>query len=172
MAAVPGLIESITKRILFIRGEKVLLDEHLARLYGVQTKALVQATKRNLARFPVDFMFQLNNEEWENLRSQSVTSSPDGWGGRRTPPYAFTQEGVAMLSSILRSDQAVMVNIKIMRAFVRLREILASNHELAKKLEALEQKYDAQFRVVFEAIRHLMATPTREKKPIGFGPNG
>ncbi len=112
MAAVPGLIESITKRILFIRGEKVLLDEHLARLYGVQTKALVQATKRNLARFPVDFMFQLNNEEWENLRSQSVTSSPDGWGGRRTPPYAFTQEGVAMLSSILRSDQAVMVNIE------------------------------------------------------------
>lgn len=163
-----GLVERITQTILFIRGEKILLDENLAVLYGVQTKVLVQAVKRNLDRFPDDFMFQLSQEEWENLRSQSVTSSSDGWGGRRTPPYAFTREGVAMLSSVLRSDQAVQVNIEIMRAFVRLREILSTHQDLAKKLEHLERKYDSQFKAVFDAIRQLMAPPAPKKKPIGF----
>ena len=163
-----ALVERITQTILFVRGEKVLLDEDLAVLYGVQTKALVQAVKRNLERFPDDFMFQLSQEEWENLRSQSVTSSLEGYGGRRYAPYAFTQEGVAMLSSVLRSDQAVQVNIEIMRAFVRLREILSTNHELAKKLENLERKYDSQFKAVFDAIRQLMAPPVPKKKPIGF----
>lgn len=113
-------------------------------------------------------MFQLTQEEWDNLRSQNVTSKREGRGGRRYAPYAFTQEGVAMLSSVLRSARAVQVNIEIMRAFVRLREILSSHHELAKKLEALEQRYDSQFQVVFEAIRQLMAPPAKEKRPIGF----
>jgi hypothetical protein len=168
MDATHGLADRITKTILFIRGEKVLLDEDLAVLYGVETKALVQAVKRNEERFPADFMFQLTQEEWDHLRSQIVTSNREGWGGRRYAPYAFTQEGVAMLSSVLRSSRAIQVNIEIMRAFVRLREILSSHHELAKKLEALEQRYDSQFQVVFEAIRQLMAPPAREKRPIGF----
>ena len=172
MNAPAGFVERITKSIHFIRGEKVLLDEHLAGLYGVQTKALVQAVKRNLERFPDDFMFQLTPEEWGDLRSQTVTSSSDGWGGRRTAPYAFTEQGVAMLSSVLRSDQAVSVNIEIMRAFVRLREILATHHELARKLDLLEQKYDAQFKAVFDAIRQLMEPRVPRRKPIGFHPGG
>ncbi len=169
MESIHGLVDRITKTILFIRGAKVLLDEDLAILYGVETKALVQAVKRNEERFPADFMFQLTQEEWKNLRSQIVTSTSGSRGGRRYAPYALTQEGVAMLSSVLRSAQAVQVNIEIMRAFVRLREILASHHELAKKLEALEQRYDSQFQVVFEAIRQLMMPAAREKRPIGFG---
>lgn len=167
MEGTHGLMERITRTILFIRGEKVILDEDLAVLYGVETGALVRAVKRNLERFPEDFMLQLSSEEWEALRCQSGISKIRG--GRRYAPYAFTEQGVAMLSSVLRSDQAVRVNIEIMRAFVRLREILASNHELARKFEALEQKYDAQFKVVFEAIRQLIAPPVREKWAIGFG---
>jgi hypothetical protein len=163
-----GLVERITQTILFIRGEKVLLDVDLAALYRVETRALVQAVKRNEDRFPSDFMFQLTAEEWELLRSQSVISNPEGRGGRRTPPYAFTQEGVAMLSSVLRSDQAVQVNTEIMRAFVRLREILSTHHDLAKKLESLERKYDSQFKAVFDAIRSLMAPTVPKKRPIGF----
>jgi hypothetical protein len=163
-----ALVERITKTILFIRGEKVLLDEDLALLYGVETKVLVQAVKRNLDRFPEDFMFQLGVEEWEYLRSQSVTSKPEGRGGRRYAPYAFTEQGVAMLSSVLKSEQAVQVNIEIMRAFVRLREILSTHHELARKLDGLERKYDSQFKAVFDAIRQLMAPPLPKKKPIGF----
>jgi hypothetical protein len=162
-----GLVERITKTILFLRGEKVLLDEDLAILYGVETRNLVQAVKRNLERFPEDFMFQLTPAEWEALRSQTGISK-EGRGGRRYPPYAFTEQGVAMLSSVLRSDQAVHVNIEIMRAFVRLREILSTHADLAKKLENLERKYDSQFKAVFDAIRQLMAPPVPKKRPIGF----
>ena len=145
-----------------------MLDADLAKLYGVETKVLLQAVKRNTERFPADFMFQLSEVEWSNLKSQTVTSSSEGWGGRRTPPYAFTEQGVAMLSSVLRSNQAVQVNIEIMRAFVRLREILATHQELAKQLDNLERKYDSQFKAVFDAIRQLMEPPIPKKKPIGF----
>jgi len=159
----------IENSILFVRGEKVILDEDLAFLYGVSTKVLIQAVKRNKERFPPDFMFQLNKEEFASLRSQFVTSKlKSGRGGRRYPPYAFSEEGVAMLSSVLNSLRAIKVNIEIMRAFVRLRKILASHAELARKLEALEKKYDSQFKVVFEAIRQLMAEPERSAKKIGF----
>ena len=160
--------ERIEKSILLIRGHKVLLDRDLAELYGVPTKVLLQAVKRNKKRFPVDFMLQLSPEELKNLRSQFVTSS--AWGGRRYPPYAFTEQGVAMLSSVLHSDRAIDVNIAIMRAFVRLREILSSHKDLARKLEELEKKYDGQFKVVFEAIHQLMQPPTSEQQEgrIGF----
>ncbi len=159
-------VDRIEKAILLIRRQKVMLDADLAELYGVETKVLVQAVKRNLERFPEDFMFQLSQEEFAILRSQIVTSSE--WGGRRYPPYAFTEQGVAMLSSVLRSQRAIQVNIEIMRAFIRLRQMLASHVELARKLDALEKKYDAQFKQVFEAIRQLMAPPEPKRHPIGF----
>ena len=144
----------------------MLLDADLAALYGVETKVLLQAVRRNRERFPDDFMFQLTEEEFDDLRSQSVTSS---WGGRRYRPYAFTEQGVAMLSSVLRSPQAIAVNIEIMRAFVRLRELLASHRVLAKRLEELEAKTDSRFKQVFEAIRQLMLPPDPPKKrQIGF----
>jgi hypothetical protein len=152
--------------ILMIRGQKVLLDADLATMYGVEVKVLNQAVKRNADRFPEDFMFQLSEDEVGILRSQSVTSS--SWGGRRYRPFAFTEQGVAMLSSVLRSPRAVQVNIEIMRAFVRLRQMLQTNSELSRKLAALEKKYDAQFKVVFEAIRELMTPPTKPKRRIGF----
>jgi hypothetical protein len=159
-------VERIERAILLIRGEKVMLSDELAKLYEVEPRVLVQAVKRNLNRFPADFMFQISAEEWKNLKSQSVISS---WGGIRTPPYAFTEQGVAMLSSVLNSERAVAVNIGIMRAFVRLRQMLASNAELARKLAALENKYDAQFKVVFDAIRQLMSPPSEPKRrEIGF----
>ena len=144
-----------------------MLSTHLAALYEVKPKALVQAVKRNIDSFPEDFMFQLAQEDFAILKSQIVTSS---WGGiRRATPYAFTEQGVAMLSSVLRSKRAIMVNIEIMRAFVRMRQILAANVDLARKLAALEKKYDAQFKVVFDAIRELMVRPEQGKKrPIGF----
>ena len=142
-----------------------MLSIELANLYQVEPRALIQAIKRNLNRFPGDFMFQLTAEEWENLKSQFVISS---WGGVRTPPYAFTEQGVAMLSSVLNSDRAVQVNIEIMRAFVRLRQLLASNADLARKLESLEKKYDEQFKVVFDAIRQLMSPPEPKRREIGF----
>ena len=159
-------VDRIEKAILLIHGQKVMLDADLAELYGVETKVLVQAVKRNLERFPEDFMFQLSQEEFAILRSQIVTSSD--WGGRRYRPYAFTEQGVAMLSSVLRSQRAIQVNIEIMRAFIRLRQMLASHVELARKLDALEKKYDAQFKQVFEAIRQLMAPPEPKRRPIGF----
>ena len=159
-------VERIEKAILLVRKQKVMLDADLAVLYGVETRVLVQAVKRNIERFPEDFMFQLNREEFAVLRSQSVTSSD--WGGRRYPPYAFTEQGVAMLSSVLRSQQAIQVNIEIMRAFIRLRQMLASHAALARKLDALEKKYDAQFKEVFEAIRQLMAPPEPKRRAIGF----
>ena len=144
----------------------MILDADLARLYGVTTKALIQATKRNRERFPHDFMLQLTVTELAHLRSQSVTSST--WGGRRTPPYAFTEQGVAMLSGVLRSARAVKVNVEIMRAFVRIRRVLESHLDLARKIRMLEAKCDSQFAVVFEAIRELMAPPVRPAKKIGF----
>lgn len=143
-----------------------MLSTDLADLYEVEPRALVQAVKRNIERFPTDFMFQLSKDEFDNLKSQNVISS---WGGlRRATPYAFTEQGVAMLSSVLRSKRAVMVNVEIMRAFVRLRQMLAAHVDLARTLAALEKKYDAQFKIVFDAIRELMAPPSGKKRPIGF----
>jgi phage regulator Rha-like protein len=163
-AIVPA--ERIESRILLIRGHKVMLDSDLAQLYGVETRVLVQAIKRNMERFPEDFLFQLNRQEFRHLRSQSVTSNR--WGGRRYPPYAFTEQGVAMLSSVLRSKRAVLVNVEIMRAFVRLRRLLASHADLQRRLDELEKKYDAKFKVVFDAIRELMIPPKKKRRPIGF----
>lgn len=160
------LADRIASAILLLRGEKVMLDADLAALYGVETKALVRAVKRNVERFPEDFMFQLTKSEFDNLRYQSGTSR--SWGGRRTAPYAFTEHGVTMLSSVLHSERAIRVNIEVVRAFVRLRRILATHDDLARKLVALEKKYDAQFRVVFDAIRDLMAPPPATKRRIGF----
>ncbi len=143
-----------------------MLDFDLATLYGVETGALKRAVKRNLGRFPGDFMFVLSTQEVDNLRCQFGISR---WGGTRYRPYAFTEQGVAMLSSVLRSERAVKVNIEIMRAFVRLRAMLSSHEDLARKLAALEKKYDAQFRAVFEAIRQLMMPSQPRRRPIGFG---
>ncbi len=144
-----------------------MLDSVLAELYEVETKVLVQAVGRNKERFPDDFMFRLNVEEFARLRSQIVTSNATR-GGRRYAPYAFTEQGVAMLSSVLRSERAVQVNIEIMRAFVRLRQMLASDQDLARRLNELEKKYDRQFGVVFEAIRQLMEPPTPPRRRLGF----
>jgi hypothetical protein len=165
--------ERVTHQILPVRGIKVMLDAHLAALYGVPTKVLLQAVKRNLERFPEDFMLQLAAEEWAILRSQIVTSSAQH-GGRRYPPYAFTEQGVAMLSSVLNSDRAIAVNIEIMRAFVRMRELLASNRELAQKLAELERKiatHDQSITGILKAIRELMNPPQPKKRGIGFTAN-
>ncbi len=156
---------SIERRIYLMRGKKVMIDTDLAALYRVPTKAFNQAVRRNMLRFPADFMFQLTADETENLRSQFVTSS---WGGRRYIPFVFTEQGVAMLSSVLKSDRAIQVNIAIMRAFVKLRELLATHQEVAQRLEELErkfQKHDGQIRQVFDAIRALLEPP---KSAIGF----
>jgi hypothetical protein len=159
-------VESVPLRIVTIRGERVMLSFDLAALYGVEAKTLIQAVKRNAERFPADFLFQVTREEWVSLKSQFVTSS---WGGlRRAMPYAFTEHGVAMLSSVLRSSRAVQVNIEIMRAFVRIREMAMNHGDLARRLDALEAKYDGQFRVVFDAMRQLMAPPAVERPRIGF----
>jgi hypothetical protein len=161
-------LEQIERSILLIRGQKAMLSMHLAELYGVETRVLNQAVKRNISRFPEDFMFQLNSAEVEQLVSQNVIPHKKYFGG--SLPYAFTEQGVAMLSSVLNSERAIKVNIEVMRAFVRLRQILASNKELAKRLDELEKKYDAQFKIVFDAIRQLMAPsdPEPPKKRIGF----
>ena len=149
-----------------------MLDADLAALYGVRTKALVQAVKRNARRFPPDFMFHLTSAEHENLRSRSVTSSLNrGWGGRRSLPYAFTEQGVGMLSSVLRSKRAIQVNVAIIRTFVRMRRVLASRGDLARRLDALERKYEAHFKAVFNAIRALMAPEPEPSRPIGFRPD-
>jgi len=165
--------EVIEKRIYVIRGNKVMLDSDLAELYGVETRSLVQGLKRNLDRFPEDFMFQLTREELELWRSQIVISNPAARMGLRRPPYAFTEQGVAMLSSVLRSDRAVKVNIAIMRAFARLRELLALHKDLARQIEALERKdaeHDDRFRIVFEAIHELAADTPKPRRRIGFKP--
>jgi len=163
------LVEVVVSKILFIRGKKVMLDKDLAELYEVQTKNLNKAVKRNIERFPEDFMFQLTKKETETLRFQIGTSKR---GGRKYLPYAFTQEGVAMLSSVLRSKRAVKVNIQIMRAFVQLRRLILTNHDLRWKIEAMEKKYDRKFLVVFEAIKQLLEpTKIEEKERVveGFG---
>lgn len=160
--------EVIVTKIIFLRGEKVLLDRDLAELYGVETKQLKRAVRRNIKRFPEDFMFELSKEEWENLRYHFGTSS---WGGIRYAPMAFTEQGVAMLSSVLNSDRAIEVNIAIMRAFVQLRKMIASNDELARKLRELEhrlEKHDKDIGLIFEAIRELMTPPEKPPKKIGF----
>jgi phage regulator Rha-like protein len=161
--SVPERIES---KILLLRGQKVMLDRDLAELYGVPTKNLKRAVQRNKSRFPDDFAFVLDNQEVAILRCQFGTSS--SWGGVRYKPMAFTEQGVAMLSSVLNSERAVQVNIAIIRAFVRLRQLLASHEDLARMLAELEKKYDEQFRVVFDALRELMTPPAPAKKEIGF----
>ena len=179
MTALQPVIQS---RILALREQRVMLDADLAQLYGVETRVLVQAVKRNLARFPEDFMFQLSTEEWAALRSQSVISNTEGRGGRRTAPYAFTEQGVAMLSTVLGSPRAIAVNIEIMRTFVRVRALAATHGDLAKRLAELEDKTEAlamnhdtfsrntraQLKQVFDALRELMAPPDPPKRPIGF----
>jgi hypothetical protein len=158
----------IERAIFLLRGFRVMLDEDLAKMYVVETKALVRAVTRNLGRFPPDFMFRLTAEEHGPLRYQFGTSNA-GRGGRRHLPYAFTEQGVAMLSSVLRSPRAVAVNVEIMRAFVRLRQLLLENADLARKLAELERRYDGKFRVVFEAIRELMEPAPVPERRIGFG---
>jgi len=175
--------ENVAKLVFFIRGEKVILDVDLAKLYGVTTKALNQAMRRNKTRFPEDFTFRLTREEFDNMRSQigttsegqdslrsQIVTSKTSRGGRRYLPYAFTEQGVAMLSSVLRSPRAIDVNIAIMRTFVQLRRFMEANRDLARKIEALEKKYDEQFAEVFAAIRELIAPPAPAKKQIGFHP--
>ena len=159
-------LENVESRIFLIRGQKVMLDRDLAGLYGVATKVLNQAVKRNIKRFPDDFMFKLTPSEKNELvtncdRFRTLKHST-------ATPYAFTEQGVAMLSSVLNSERAVHVNIEIMRAFVKLREMLAAHKDLARKLDQMEKKYDAQFKVVFDAIRQLMASPEPKRRKIGF----
>jgi len=182
-----ALAIQVERCIYLIRGEKVMLDYDLAALYGVETGALNRAVKRNSDRFPSDFMFQLGEEEWERLKCQigisnkragassslrfQIGTSKSKRGGRRYLPYAFTEQGVAMLSSVLRSVRAIQVNVAIMRTFVRLREMLLSNAELARKLSNLEKKYDTQFKVVFDAIRELMTPTEKPRRQIGFHAN-
>lgn len=158
-------MEVIEQKIFLIRGKKVMLDADLAELYGVETKALKRSVKRNIDRFPEDFLIQITREEFESLRYHFGTSKR---GGLRYLPFAFTENGVAMLSSILNSKRAIQVNIQIMRTFTRLREIMGSQKELARRLGDLEKKYDGQFKIVFEAIRQLMAPPAKPKRKIGF----
>jgi len=164
-----GLVKArrIEQAIVIVRGIRVLLDTDLAVLYGVSTRELVQAVKRNRKRFPKDFMLRLTDDDVEILRSQSVISSSDH-GGRRYAPYAFTEQGVAMLSSVLRSKRAIHANIEIMRAFVRLRRLFRPTDALIKKIDEMEDKYDTQFSVVFEAIRDLMRPPPASRRRIGF----
>jgi excisionase family DNA binding protein len=158
-------IERITSKIYLIRGMKVMLDRDLAELYDVETKVLKQAIRRNIGRFPEDFMFELSKEEFKNLRSQIVTSS---WGGLRYLPMVFSEQGVAMLSSVLRSERAIQVNIQIMRAFTQLRQMLSTHEDLKRKIESMERKYDQQFQIVFEAIKQLLETDEKPKKKIGY----
>jgi hypothetical protein len=169
MAAQKSIIPSafVSQKIFFVRGTRVMLDADLARLYGVETKNLNKAVKRNTSRFPSDFMFQLSSKEMQFLRFQ-VGTSKIAQGGRRYAPYAFTEQGIAMLSSVLRSSRAVQVNVAIMRTFVRLREMLTTHEELRRKIDAMEKRYDARFQAVFEAIRQMLETPIPAKKPIGF----
>lgn len=168
-------IERIENKIYLIRGQKVMLDKDLAELYGVTNSGLIQAVKRNLERFPRDFMFQITKSEWDNLKSQIVISSlpagKAGWGGRRTLPYVFTEQGVAMLSSILRSGKAIAVNIAIMRTFLRLRTILASHVKLAQKVAELEKatkNNSADIRMIFQAIKEMLAEPELKPEPRKF----
>jgi len=163
-------LERIQNAIFLIRGEKVMIDNDLAALYGVEPKTLNQAVKRNASRFPDDFMFQLTEDEVKSLKCQTGTSSSE-YGGRRYLPYVFTEQGVAMLSSVLRSERAVQVNVAIMRAFVSLRRLLGTSEALARKFAELERKlegHDEAIKTLFDAIRELMEPPTKPKREIGF----
>ena len=155
----------ISQKIYFLRGHRVMLSTDLARLYGVEVRALIQAVQRNIERFPAGFLFQLTADEHKNLKSQFVISS---WGGARTAPYAFTEQGVAMLSSVLRGPRAVQVNIAIMRTFVRLREMLATNQKLRRKIEDMEKRYDAKLQIVFATIESMLEDEDLPKRGIGF----
>ncbi|MEK9184560.1 MAG: ORF6N domain-containing protein [Patescibacteria group bacterium] len=159
--------DRIENKIFFIRGKKIMLDRDLAKLYEVENKKLNQAVKRNITRFPTDFMFKLSINEFENWKSHFVTSNSDKMGLRKLP-YAFTEQGIAMLSSVLNSERAIQVNIQIIRTFTKIRELIASNKDLRDQIEKLEKKYDQQFRVVFDVIKKLLATPLKPSKPIGF----
>lgn len=170
--------ERITKAIYLVRGHKVLMDSELAEMYGVPTKALNQAVKRNPERFPEDFMFQLLPEEWENLKSQIVTSSSSegktDWGGRRTPPFMFTEQGVAMLSSVLNSSVAIQVNISIMRVFVKMRQWAANYEDLLSKIEELSQtqtEHNQHIQNIYQIIEELVRPALTERKPVGFKRN-
>ena len=160
-------VERITAKIYLIRGTKVMMDRDLAELYGVETKVLKQAVRRNIDRFPDDFMFELTREEFQKWRSQFVTSKSDRMG-LRYKPMVFTEQGVAMLSSVLTSKRAIQVNIQIMRAFSKLREMMSTHKDLKKKIEAMEKKYDENFRIVFEAIKQLLETDAKPRKKISF----
>ena len=160
--------ERIERAIFVFRGHRVMLDSDLALLYGVEIRALNQAVKRNIKRFPLDFMFQLTKDENQFLRSQFVTLKSGRGSHRKYLPFVFTEQGVAMLSTVLKSERAIEVNILIMRAFVRLREMISTHKDLAHKLDALEKKYDQQFAVVFQAIHQLMTSPNPKKRSIGF----
>jgi len=182
MSPAPVAVERIERAIHFLRGHKIMLDSDLAALYGVETRVLVQAVKRNPERFPKDFMFQLANQEFANWRSQIVMSNPGARMGLRRPPYAFTEHGALMAATVLNSPRAVEMSLYVVRAFVRMREVLATHKELAKKLEALEKKTEAlalkhdafatttraQFKEVIEALRALMTPPEPKRRPIGF----
>jgi phage regulator Rha-like protein len=168
---VPMSPAELEQRIFLLRGRRVMLSTHLAGMYGVEVRALVQAVKRNVERFPEDFMFQLTAEEFDSLRSQIVILDAGRGQHSKYLPYAFTQEGVAMLSSVLRSSRAVQVNIGIMRAFVRIREMLGAHRDLQARLNELERKYDAQFKVVFDAIRQITAPAAPSRKQISYVPN-
>lgn len=157
--------ERILNRIFIIRGKKVMLDRDLAELYGVATRRLNEQVRRNRKRFPEDFMLQLTKKEFDNLKSHFATSR---WGGTRKLPHVFTEQGVAMLSSVLNSERAIQVNIQIMRAFTKMRELLATHKELRQKIEQMEKKYDKQFRIVFEAIQQLLTEEKKPKRRIGF----
>jgi len=158
-------IENITGLIYLIRGKKIMLDRDLAALYNVETKRLKEQVKRNIERFPEDFMFEVSKKEYENLRSQIATSS---WGGSRYMPMAFTEQGVAMLSSVLHSKIAIQVNIQIMRAFNKLRELIFESEELRKEIENLRAEMDGKFQIVFETLDHLLTVESKPKKKIGF----
>jgi hypothetical protein len=160
--------QQIAGKILFLRGQRVLLDADLAKLYGVRTAVLNRAVQRNLERFPEDFMFRLNDKEVNALRYQIGISKKEGRGGRRYAPYAFTEQGVAMLSSVLRSARAVRVNIAIMRTFVHLREMLATNQKLRRKIEDMEKRYDTRFQVIFATIESMLEDEDLPKRGIGF----
>jgi len=161
--------EIIESKILLVRSQKVMLDRDLAKLYRVPTRRLNEQVKRNAERFPVDFMFQLTKEEFENWKSQIAISNSEKMGLRRKP-YVFTEQGVAMLSSVLNSKVAIQVNIQIMRTFTRLKEIIMTHKDLQRKIEDMERKYDQQFQGVFEAIKQLLAPPDKPKRKIGFHP--
>ncbi len=161
-------IENIASQVLFVRGEKVLLDFHLAELYEVETRVLKQQIRRNIERFPEDFMFELSKKEWDSLRSQFVTLNTGRGQHSKYLPFAFTEQGIAMLSSVLRSKKAIEVNIAIMRTFVQLRKLMDTNKELATKIEKLETKYDEQFQIVFNAIKKLIHQENEPRKVVGF----